>query len=384
MVDINGAQTTVNSYGGNTGTYSIIMKRNFGRVALIFLGLFFLGACGSDTSDTPPASMIGWAVGRAVNGFATILHTDNGGKTWTRQGDASQLPDTEISDICILDPETLLVAGGIRPDGTHSVCKTRDGGKTWTKVNSESLVNVTYAGLFALGRDHVWIVGDSGTIYRSDDQGDSWTRITVPPEYQSDIFLRIAARDVNELWVVGDKHASDDYPIMLHTTDGGKTWERLNPVKDLQIQGASRGHFLAIKLFGDSVWAVGGLGKFVIRSGDNGKTWSLIKKGGDFDANDIFLLSESEAYTAEDNSGVFHTYDAGLHWDDYSYPTGNWYLGIAMLEKKNIWVVGGPNEGGAHAEIIYSSDGGHSWQEQTAQVLEEPLAGLYKVRFMFQ
>jgi photosystem II stability/assembly factor-like uncharacterized protein len=359
------------------------MERNFGRTALIFLCLFFLGACGSDTSNTP-ANMIGWAVGRAVNGFGTILHTDNGGKTWTRQGDASQLPDTEFNDICILDPQTLLVSGGTRPDGTYTVYKSHDGGKNWARINSASLADATYNGLFALGKDHVWIVGDSGTIYRSDDQGDSWMRIGVPTEYQSDRFLRIAARDVNDLWVVGDKDVSDDYPIMLHTTDGGKTWERLNPVKDLQIQGAVRGHFLGIKLFGDSVWAVGGLGKFVIRSGDKGKTWSLIKKGGDFDANDIFVLSETEAYTAEDNSGVFHTHDAGLHWDDYSYPTGNWYLGIAVLGKNNIWVVGGPNEGGEHAKIIHSSDGGHSWQEQTAQVLEEPLAGLYKVRLMLQ
>lgn len=359
------------------------MKRNFGRAALIFLGLFFLGACGSDTSDTP-ARMIGWTVGGSVNGFGTILHTDNGGKTWTRQGDASQLPDAEFSDICILDTQTLIVAGGTRPDGTYTIYKSHDGGITWARINSESLANANYNGLFALGKDHVWIVGDSGTIYRSDDQGDSWIRIGVPTEYQSDIFFRIAARDVNELWVVGDKHVSDDYPIMLHTTDGGKTWERLNPVKDLQIRGGSRGHFLGIKLFGDSVWAVGGFGKFVIRSGDNGAHWSLLKSGGDADANDIFVLSETEAYSVEDYNGIFHTTDAGNHWDNYSFTTGNWYLGIAVLQKKNIWVVGSPGAGLTHSAIIYSPDGGLTWQQQTAQVLEDTYVALYKVRFSLQ
>jgi len=358
------------------------MKRNIRRAALIFLALFFLGACGSDTSDTP-ARRRGWTVGESVNGFGTILHTDNGGKTWTRQGDALQLPDAGFEDICILDTNTLLVAGDIRPDGTYSVYKSHDGGKNWARINSESFLDVNYNGLFALGKEHVWIVGDSGTIYRSDDQGDSWIRISVPIEYQSDIFLRIAAKDVNDFWVVGDKHVSDDYPIMLHTTNGGKTWERLNPVKDLQIEGASGGHFLAIKRFGDSIWVAGGLGKFVIRSDDNGEHWSLIKSGGTYDANDIFLLSESEAYTAEDNSGVFHTSDAGLHWDDYSFPTGNWYLGIAVLGKKNIWVVGSP-AGPYHSVIIYSPDGGISWQQQTAQVLEDTYVGLYKIRFSLQ
>jgi photosystem II stability/assembly factor-like uncharacterized protein len=358
------------------------MKRSLGKAALIFAALFFLWACGSDNSENQ-VRMTGWAVGQSANGFGIILHTDNGGTTWTRQGDASQLPDAGFADICILDPETLLVAGDPRPDGTYNVYRSRDGGENWARINSESLVNANYNGLFALGKDYVWIVGDSGTIFRSDDQGDSWIRINVPTEYQSDIFLRIAARDVNDLWVVGDADVSDKYPIMLHTTDGGKTWERLNPVKDLQIQGASGGHFLAIKLFGDSIWVTGGLGKFVIRSVDNGEHWSLIKSGGTYDANDIFLLSETEAYTAEDNSGVFHTSDAGLHWDDYSFPTGNWYLGIAVLEKKNIWVVGSP-AGNYHSVIIYSPDGGQSWQQQTAQVLEDTYVGLYKVRFLLQ
>jgi photosystem II stability/assembly factor-like uncharacterized protein len=347
--------------------------------ALIFLALFLIGACGSDTPA--PAKMLGWAVGMSEGGYGTILHTEDGGQTWTRQGDAAQLPDAGFSDICVLEAETLLVVGDVLPDGTYNVYKTRDGGKTWTRVISATLMSVGYQGIFAL-RDHVWLVGESGTVYRSDDQGDSWTRIVVPPEYQSDTFLRVAAKDVNDIWVVGDKHASDSYPVMLHTTDGGTTWERLNPVKDLQIDtGGSPGHFLSIKLFGDSVWTVGGFGKFVIRSGDNGAHWSLLRSGAAADANDIFVLSETEAYVVEDYSGIFHTADAGKHWDDYSFTTGNWYLGIAVLQKKNIWVVGSPGAGLTHSAIIYSPDGGLTWQRQTAQVLEDTYVGLYKVRF---
>jgi photosystem II stability/assembly factor-like uncharacterized protein len=133
---------------------NIIMKENLGRAVLIFLVLFFLGACSSDTSDTL-LRMIGWTVGQSANGFGTILHTDNGGKTWTRQGDALQLPDAGFEDICILDSETLLVAGDTRPDGTYNVYKSIDGGNDWVRINSESLVDVNYNGLFTLGKDHV-------------------------------------------------------------------------------------------------------------------------------------------------------------------------------------------------------------------------------------
>lgn len=358
------------------------MKRNMVVRALIFIALFLIGACGSDTPS--PAKMLGWAVGMSQDGYGTILHTEDGGKidqTWTRQGDAAQLPDAGFSDICVLEAKTLLVVGDVLPDGTYNVYKTRNGGKIWTRVISATLMNVGYQGIFAL-RDHVWLVGESGTVYRSDDQGDSWTRIVVPPEYEFDTFLRVAAKDVNNIWVVGDKHASDSYPVMLHTTDGGTTWERLNPVKDLQIDtGGSPGHFLSIKLFGDSVWAVGGFGKFVIRSGDSGAHWSLLRSGATADANDIFVLSETEAYVVEDYSGIFHTADAGKHWDDYSFTTGNWYLGIAVLQKKNIWVVGSPGAGLTHSAIIYSPDGGPTWKRQTVDVLKDTYVGLYKVRF---
>ncbi|MHB8770945.1 MAG: WD40/YVTN/BNR-like repeat-containing protein [Syntrophales bacterium] len=355
------------------------MNRNTVALILIIFVLLLVGACGSD-APAPP-QMLGWMVGNEPDsGYGVILHTEDVGRTWTRQGSAAQLPDAGFEDICVLDPETLLVVGDVLTDGTYNVYKTRDGGKTWARVVSSTLMNVGYHGIFFQG-GHVWIVGEAGSVYRSDDQGDSWRRIEVPPEYQSDIFLRVAARNADDIWVVGDKHAADPYPIMLHTIDGGTNWVRLNPVGDLQINTGGSPHFLSIKVFGDSVWAVGGFGKFTIRSGDNGAHWSLLRTGGIYDANDIFVLSESEAYVVEDNNGVFHTSDAGVHWDDYSFTTGNYYLGVAVLQRKHVWVVGGPESGQAYSAIIYSPDGGRTWQRQTAQGIEDTTVALYKVRF---
>jgi photosystem II stability/assembly factor-like uncharacterized protein len=111
---------------------------------------------------------------------------------------------------------------------------------------------------------------------------------------------------------------------------------------------------------------------------------NVLRSGAAADANDIFVLSETEAYVVEDYSGIFHTADAGKHWDDYSFTTGNWYLGIAVLQEKNIWVVGSPGAGLAHSALIYSPDGGFTWKRQTVQVLEDTYVGLYKVRFMLK
>jgi photosystem II stability/assembly factor-like uncharacterized protein len=237
--------------------------------------------------------------------------------------------------------------------------------------------------MFALTRRHIWIVGEQGSIFYSTDLGDSWTKIEVPIEYREDFFFRVAAKSLDDIWVVGDKHVDDIYPIMLHTTNGGADWERLNPIKDLNIE-ADEGHFLGIKILGEAVWAIGGFGKFVIRTVNNGATWDdITPSGAAGDANDIFLLSETEAYVVEDYGGIYSTDDAGLHWTEYNADTNNWLLGIAILHGTDIWICGSPGGWNEYSVIKYSPDGGTTWEEQTPQLLKDnELIGLYKIRFV--
>ena len=361
------------------------MKKHIWSFTLIVLALLAIVACKKDSNDDPePAKMLGWAVGTSDGVYGTIIHTKDGGTTWIRQGDSIQLPNAEFGDIWVFDENTLLVVGDPLPNGNYNVMKSVDGGETWLPVNAKGLANVLYYSIFALNKDHIWIVGESGSIYRSDDMAVSWTKIEVPLEYQSDLFTTIAARDEHDIWVVGDQHLPDEYPIMLHTTDGGTNWERLNPTFDLNMTITKTGHFLGIKVFGNSVWAIGGNGMFVIRSTDFGSQWSDItaNTGGMGDANDIYVLSETEAYVVKDHDGIFHTSDGGQHWDKYTYNLGQYYMGIAILQQKNIWIVGSA-EGDTSSAIIFSPDGGLSWQEQTPQFMKDNKAiQMDKVKFI--
>lgn len=355
--------------------------------AFVFL-MISIDSCKKASDDpavTPVTKFLGWSVGTSDGHYGTVLHTSDG-KKWVRQGDSTQLPNTFLSDILILDEKTLLLVGGQTPDGTPCVYKSTDGGKNWKPSGSIGLGNVNYGGIANLGKDHIWIVGEEGSIYRSDDVAESWTKIEVPAEYQQDKFLRVAAKSLDDIWVVGDNHVSDSFPIMLHTMDGGTTWERQNPIKDLEISVAKQGHFLGVKTFGNSVWALGGYGEFVIRSTDNGSTWTDITPptiGGDFDANDIVLLSEEEAYVSFDNGNVFSTSDAGIHWTEYYPNTLNYLTGITVVDNVNIWVCGLEGGSGEYAQIMYSSDAGTTWQDQTPDLLKNNLEiAMYKIRMI--
>lgn len=367
------------------------MKKHIWICLLIVMAIA-IAACKKDSNDNPvQVKMLGWAVGGSDvlnNNYGTILHTADGGKTWIIQGDSTRLPNAGFSDICIIDKNTLLVVGSKRPDGIANVLKSVDGGTNWVTVGNKNLENVNYGGIFSLNNDHIWIVGDSGTIYHSDDLANSWTKIEVPEEYRKDWFLRVAAKSIDDIWIVGDKHAYDDYPVMLHTTDAGTTWERLNPIKDLDINIALSGHFLGIKIYGNSVWAIGGFGGFVVRSIDNGTTWSNITSSltGPGDANDIFLLSETEAYVVYDYGGILSTSDSGQYWTEYYPGTNNWVIGISILNNINIWVCGAPSPGGTNNEygaILYSTDAGTTWQDQTPQLLKDyKNVAMNKIRFI--
>ena len=97
----------------------------------------------------------------------------------------------------------------------------------------------------------------------------------------------------------------------------------------------------------------------------------------------FFLLSETQAYAAEDYGGIYSTYNAGQNWTQYYVHTSNWLLGIAILNNTNIWICGSPGGSFGTSGIWYSPDAGTTWQEQTPQILKDNfLLSTYKIRFI--
>ncbi|MCF8230292.1 MAG: hypothetical protein K9G58_05665 [Bacteroidales bacterium] len=358
---------------------------------LLVISLLFIAWPGCKKANEskpviPKFAYYGWAVGAYQNTNGFLIHTKDGGKNWNAQSNADQLL-TGLEDICIIDENTLLTVGDHTEDGTPHVLKSTDGGNNWSPAGAADLINADYCCIYNLNNEHLFIVGDSGSIYHSDNLGGSWNRINVPDKYKECNFLRIAVNTVNDIWVVGDYFAPDTTPIMLHTMDGGASWERPDPIKDLNITPAigTNGHYLAIKLYGNSIWAIGGFGAFTVRSTDNGTTWTdvSVPAVGTGDANDLFLLSETEAYLALDFGSFFSTSDGGQNWTKYYPQTNDWLLGIAIQDETHIWVCGSPGGAEEYAQVIYSKDAGTTWTDQTPEFMKNTLDyTLYKIRFM--
>jgi photosystem II stability/assembly factor-like uncharacterized protein len=116
-----------------------------------------------------PDGQHGWAVGHD----AIILHSEDGGLTWTTQ---YQGPDLQVSflDVCFLDVQTGFVAGAY-----GQFLATTDGGRTWTPrrvIEEDYFLNRITAGPTGT----LYLAGEHGTLLRSTDRGVSWAPIRTP------------------------------------------------------------------------------------------------------------------------------------------------------------------------------------------------------------
>jgi photosystem II stability/assembly factor-like uncharacterized protein len=113
-------------------------------------------------------SLNGWAVG-----YNLVLHTNNGGKTWTSQGFRNE---PFLSGLSVFDKNNVWVAGG--PDVLY---KTINGGEKWTKVKLPSNPPFAYLhGITFIDLNTGWAYGKDGVIFSTEDRGHTWKKEASP------------------------------------------------------------------------------------------------------------------------------------------------------------------------------------------------------------
>lgn len=106
------------------------------------------------------------------------------------------------------------------------IISTEDGGETWEKLSSGT--GATLYGIAFLNEDSAFAVGTGGMIYRTTDGGDRWFRW--PSGTGDDLFV-VSFLDDSKGLIVGEETA-------LITEDGGETWTRLALPPKARLTGA--------------------------------------------------------------------------------------------------------------------------------------------------
>ena len=130
--------------------------------------------------------------------------------------------------------------------GFSTILSSADGGGSWNEFSLGDDAQLTSVQFLADGT--AYITGEFGMVLKSSDAGASWDRITdLPGEFypQAAHFV-----DAKRGWAVGLNGA------ILHTTDGGESWQSQNSGVKMPLYGVTGA--------GETLYAVGENG-FVLR-----------------------------------------------------------------------------------------------------------------------
>jgi photosystem II stability/assembly factor-like uncharacterized protein len=235
--------------GGNTWTQQSVPNQG----SLDLLGINF-----SDANN-------GWAVGGSELGGGTILHTSDGGTTWTVQvpnGTTVGLQAVQFADAS----HGWAVGGTVYPFAPGygvAILHTSDGGTTWTPQDTGTPSGGILNGLDVLDGLTAWAVGRNGGVLHTSDGGITWSSRNL--NTSGNDFFGVDFIDSLHGWAVGTNGT------IQHTSDGGVTWSS-------QTSGTTNN--LWDVAFTDNLhgWAVGA-GGTILHTNNGGSNWILEDSG---------------------------------------------------------------------------------------------------------
>ena len=266
----------------------------------------------------------GWAI--AYRG--RILHTEDGGETWSPQ--KVEMPyHTEIYSICFADDLHGWVSGYYLDDSTDRIAHTDDGGVTWQALKFEH--GIAPYDIFFVDATEGWICGRA--IRHTEDAGDTWDTQYAGEGYVLLLFRDVFFIDRHRGWCIGfgGRTQGEGVDIIVGTTDGGQTWEeQYHQRADVGNEGR----------WDSSLWFV-----------DENEGWAAIG------APTPILL---------------HTVDGGTHWQQHDFSGGAWWNDIQFVNPQEGWIAGAENTPestplSGRGVLFHTQDGGESWQMQAEQ-----------------
>ncbi|HEY1075684.1 MAG TPA: YCF48-related protein [Rhodocyclaceae bacterium] len=236
---------------------------------------------------------------------------DVGGEVPEEASGDAPAPVSLPSELMRLSPARLLL--DIVNTGAHLVAVGDRGailvsnnGNDWAQVQAPT--RSTLNALAFADSSNGWAVGHDAVILHTKDGGQTWDLQNFQPELEKPL-LDVLAIDANTAFAVGA------YGLLLHTTDAGASWNEVDtPIREDEL------HFNAITRLGNGeLFLAGEQGKLAY-SADGGATWTALEspyEGSFFGALPrgekgvmIFGL-RGNVYVSEDGRGGWTPIDLG-------------------------------------------------------------------------
>ena len=286
----------------------------------------------------------GWIAKRPIPFTSDLIHTTDGGLTW------NPTQSSGLDFDCLLFTNTLVGWGVAYGSWLFT---TSDGGSNWS-VSDTIDYNYGFCDVLMSGSTQGWVVGTSGIIRATTNGGLMWRSL----DKRLDIFWG-ALRDVafcnkSEGWIGGDQYLSEplaDTSLVLHTSNGGKTWER----KFFPHNSETYGIYALWAISNERVWVISDT--VAVVTTDEGSTWTVANVHDHF--RDIYFHNASSGFLLADRA-VYKTSNGGSTWVRKTGFNNILFLRtLDFADSLRGWIVAHPGIG---PEVTFlTTDGGDNW-----------------------
>jgi photosystem II stability/assembly factor-like uncharacterized protein len=357
--------------------------------------------------------------GWAARGAGPLYLTRDGGHTWVPAPSPCNEFDRAVGPSFVDERDGYLVCGHQPGAGSQGkdLHVTSDGGATWKLRSSVGIGEVRrgpgampsggYASSIAFDSRGVgFMTAVRGGIYRTDTGGSTWrplfysedaADIVAPTPRRLYFALRaglLRSDDGGQHWVrvFPEGFAEPQGPIVffsndraiafgapeplgtphtvLATKNGGRTWF-------LRGEIPLRGLVEQVFRFGNVLLATDG--QTLLRSQDQGKTWTRIRGKPERARGWFSFVSPRVGFFAAGTRRLLRTDDGGSHWRVVAKETRD-LQGVVFASERDAFLVSygpsPPDDGRKHPgrppqRLLHSGDGGKSWSE-----VETPLRNI--------
>jgi photosystem II stability/assembly factor-like uncharacterized protein len=252
--------------------------------------------------------------GFGVGQYGLILHTTDGGSSWTDSPNGITLDSFYGS--AMSDSNHLWLVGDL-----GVLLHTSDGGLTWAQQSTYT-TNTLLSISFVDGM-HGWAVGDLGEYLHTTNGGQNWIRQSIGT---GTLLFGVEFKDLQNGWIVGDNN------LILHTTNGGGTW---NPQSSPVAAAIFSTHFVDLQ---NGYCA--GSGGTILRTSDGGNSWSLTSSGTTRTVYVVAGTSTQSLWAVGDSGLILHSTDGGSHWSEEFAKTGFDLFGLHVAHDSLAWAAG--------------------------------------------
>ncbi|MGH9479709.1 MAG: WD40/YVTN/BNR-like repeat-containing protein, partial [Terriglobales bacterium] len=301
------------------------------------------------------------------NGDGMYKSTD-AGQTWQLIG----LRDTIKINRIVVDPkDPNLVLASTQGDATHhggGIYRSTDGGQTWTNVLKPEGVDGTRELASEFDDPSIMFAATSGTggrgfggpgaqrqskpaeLFKSTDEGTTWTQITTIPNYPSVISVAVAmGTNGQRVYVIGN--AIEGGSGLFRSDDGGQTWKHMAG-HDTRIANGQGGYNCGVWVDPKNPDVVYTASTAEYRSTDGGVTFEAFKgaPGGEDYHEQWIDPTDGNHIEIGADQGATVTLNGGKTWSLwYSEPISQVYH-VTTDNQYPYWVLASQQDTGAVME----------------------------------